>query len=104
MDREEDLGTLATEARGLRYDSKEAIAILDQGDWSDWWPIVDNKGLLTGEITDCPMGGEPMANVNDMAMIPHSQLTTEQVRLSSGWDFIKSEGYARLEACSPQAP
>jgi len=48
--RQQRLRLLAGQAAGLRYDSAEANTILDQEDWSQYWPACDSYGLLTGDI------------------------------------------------------
>jgi len=78
MDREQKLRKLASKAAGLRYDSKRAQKILDAEDWSQFYPIVDNQGNLTGAI----IGSQEAAgysNVDDMAMVANRDLTPEQI-------------------------
>jgi len=89
MDREQKLRKLASKAAGLRYDSKRAQKILDAEDWSDFWPIVDNNGMLTGGITDAQ---ERYINVEDLAMVDFGDLTQEQIAANGGLDKINMHG------------
>ena len=82
-------------ACGMRYDSPEAAAILNQVDWSQHWPLVDSDGDLTGEITDCD-DNEEYANLNDIAMILVSDMTDEQLAASGGESEIRESGYGTL--------
>lgn len=75
QDREQHCRALAKQASGLRYDSPDAIAILDQEDWSQIWPVVDGDGILTGEIVGSEEG---YVNVEDLAMVAVADLSTEQ--------------------------
>ena len=87
---DERLRVLAESARGLRYDSAEVAAILDGDDWSQFWPIVDRDGYLTGEITDSQ--GD-YANVRDLAMISFDDLTPLQLESVRDPDW---DGYVTL--------
>ena len=70
---------LAEQAVGLRYDSKEAEAIMDinNADWSNFWPTVGRDGLLDGGIVESGET-EDYINVDDMAMILRELLRRDE--------------------------
>ena len=81
-----ELVALTDRAAGLRYDSPDAIAILDEADWANHWPVVDADGLLTGDVVetdDC----ENYWNVDDMAMISDNDIRPEQRPSSNHWPY-----------------
>lgn len=82
----DDYTARAGRARGLRYDSTEAEAILDPDrmGWYQHWPVIDTAGRLTGEVCD---GGDGYANVQDEAMIDRDDA------IAAGW-VIDEDGYA----------
>ena len=68
-----ELVALAERATGMRYDSPDAKAILNEADWTSHWPVVDADSLLTGDVVetdDC----DDYWNVGDEAMIAEDDL------------------------------
>ena len=72
------LRALADRACGLRYDSPEAGAIMDEEDWAHHWPVVDGEGLLTGDVVETEDCTEEYINVDDVAMVSRDDLTAKQ--------------------------
>ena len=84
----EILNELAQRAQGLKYESPEARAILDDGDWAQWWPTCDRNGILDGGIID----SQPdFANVDDLAMVQFSELTPSEIA------DVRESGYFNAE-------
>lgn len=77
MEHEDTLRSLAMEHFGMRYDDPEVEQMIDENDWSDYWPVVNRAGKLTGDIVGSESG---YYNVADRAMIHESNLSVEQVR------------------------
>jgi hypothetical protein len=88
IDREAHLEWLAGLASGLHYDSPEAREITGLEDWSDYYPVVDREGLLTGAIVDAQADG--FYNVANMGMIDGSELTAAERRAAA------ETGYAEI--------
>ena len=96
MAREERLMALAQASTGLRYDSPEARAILDERDWVDYWPDCDASGLLLGGIVGSGDTGE-YANVDDLAMVRWDALpAAEQRRIQQSRDDGTYDGHITL--------
>ena len=71
-DRQEALVFLAEQVSGLHYEDPHAQAIMDIGDWSEFWPLIDGDGTLGGGIVGSGVDG--WHNVNDMAAIMDEDL------------------------------
>ena len=87
--REDQLRYRAEMATGLHYNNSVAPAMLKLSrlDWSQYWPVVNSNGLLTGDIVS---GEDGFYNVADMAMIPEWELTPEQL------SDAEESGYANV--------
>ena len=74
----EDLRAIAERTAGLRYDSAEARAIHEEGDWTQNYPEVDGYGYLTGRVIDGNDDGYLV--VEDVAMVDASIYSREELR------------------------
>ena len=72
-DREEALRLALSRVIGQHYLGKLARKTLDNCnlDWSQYWPIVDADGKITGELSG---GEEGYYNVDDLAMIAEEDI------------------------------
>ena len=96
-DQQEQLDCLLGLVGCARYDDPEAQAIINCGDWSDFWPVIDTDGEYTGDITDSADGLLLVAN--EAIMIRSDEADS----WASGWAVDREEGTAyelpRLELC-----
>ena len=81
LGRYETLSGRAGRAAGLMFDSPEAKKLLEPEtgngfDWSQYYPVCDAAGILTGAI--CGSDESGYANVFDEAMVPLDDLNDEQ--------------------------
>ena len=65
----------AVRAAGLHYESVEAQSIIRGGTWDGTWPVVDGRGILTGEVVDSEDSG--MVNIDDEVMCDFDDLPHE---------------------------
>ena len=80
----EDLRDIAERTAGMRYDSAEARAIHDEGDWTQCYPEVDGYGYLTGRVVGDNEDG--FIVVHDWAMVEACTLSAEEIQLvDQGW-------------------
>ena len=80
---------LANRLVGLRYDAPEAMAILNEADWNQIYPEASGQGEFTGGLVGYD---EPnYANLADVAMVPFSELTGEQIAEA------EESGYVELD-------
>ena len=88
----EDLRAIAARTAGLRYDSAEARAIHEEGDWTQCYPEVDGYGYLTGRVIDDH--DDRFLVVDDcMAMVEACTLSAEEIQLvDEGWFPVWKEG------------
>ena len=68
---------------------------MDLAEWDNHWPVVDNDGLLTGEVRETEEMAD-YANVADMACIAVADLSPERIRASGGLREIEESGYAAV--------
>lgn len=97
-DNAETYAALAAIGYGEHYESNQWKTLVDTytpGGWSQFWPVIDGNGILTGEIVDSQDG---YYNIADEAMIaaedlPPSILAEIRRREATG----TFDGYAWLE-------
>lgn len=89
LDQTERLTELAERASGLQYDSPEAKLIMDEADWANHWPVVDEDGELTGAVVETEEACNGYANVDDLAMIAE-----DDVKPGNRWTHVNDDGYA----------
>ena len=70
-DSQERQRAVAQHCQGWNYASPRTQRIMDLVDWTDWWPVCDANGRLTGDIVDSQ---DDYYNVDDVAMIADSDL------------------------------
>jgi hypothetical protein len=81
LNREETLRARASRAAGLMFDSPEADKCHNPPDgndydWSQYYPVCDAYGILTGGI--CGSDDDGYANVFDLAQVPLDELNDGQ--------------------------
>ena len=71
-DSQERQRAVAQHCQGWNYASPRTQRIMDLVDWTDWWPVCDANGRLTGDIVDSQEDDYYL--VDDVAMIADSDL------------------------------
>lgn len=71
----EALAALARRAQGKRFAS--AIPTLDELDWGGYYPVVDDDGVLTGEVVESSDPGYVIVDCQDNAPPIHRDSATD---------------------------
>ena len=97
-DRADGLRMLAQRVQGMRYGSPVADRILNIGDWSQYWPVINGQGVYTGVIADSE-GAQGMANIDEVVLIDSDDLPeAERRRIRNEQETGVWDGQARLTA------